>query len=174
MDLVLRRRYRSQVHYHGKLGWNWDFDWNESLFWETASSVIQRQNGRARIDYWTAEGGGVFRPSEGNYGTLIQTRDEDDTLVFVLRERGRLLAGTLFLDRDVTANVRAAHGGYITDPADVVLRPAQQRGYACTAAASPATQTRTRQRGESTGPYVSGNHNCTPCRRSAGASWASY
>ena len=88
MDFKLVRRYRSQIHWDGPVGYAWDLNWHESLHIERSGGEIAkvaRQNGGGRITVWVKDPHAPrrFIAPVGYFGILLH---EPEGRWLVLRE----------------------------------------------------------------------------------------
>ena len=71
LHFTLSRRYRSQLHYRGPLGYGWDFNFNDKVHRDPKTGDVVRQNGSSRVATWKFVPP-YYHPPEGYFGRLIR------------------------------------------------------------------------------------------------------
>src|SRR5262249_42603948 len=74
MNFEIHRWYRSRLDYNGPLGYGWDFNYNEGLYFQPNGNIV-RNDGGAHLDTWTRNPDGTFAAPLGQFRVLVQQAD---------------------------------------------------------------------------------------------------
>lgn len=74
LDWALERTYRSQVHYDGPLGHNWDFNLNARL--TPLGTDVRHHDGSGRVEIFGRIDSTHFASPPGRYAVLIENPDD--------------------------------------------------------------------------------------------------
>lgn len=74
MDFVMERTYRSRLTYNGPLGHGWNFEFNDTLFFEPNGDIV-RYNGRSHEGIWELQGDGSYQAPPGYFSHLDRRQD---------------------------------------------------------------------------------------------------